>query len=252
MLTKFGLRWDTTEGHLQFATEDENGKPIKVYRLARKESLIKECEDSLQRLGTDYIDLYQIHWPDLTTPIEETFEAVAQLLKEGKIRAAGVSNYSVEQMETARKVVPIASNQMPYSMVLRDIEKEVVPYCQAHQMGILAYSPLQRGLLTGKIKPGQEFAAGDHRAGLSQYKPENVRRTNAFLEKIKPLAQEKKATLSQLVIGWTIRQPGITCALVGARNPTQAEENAAAANLKLSAEEITFINNQLAELELVK
>ncbi len=251
ILTKFGLRWDTTEGHLQMTTEDAEGRPVEVRRLARKESVIRECEESLKRLGTDYIDLLQIHWPDPSTPIEETFEAVAQLLQQGKIRAAGVSNYNAAQLEQARKVVPIVSNQVPYSMLERKIEQETIPYCRQNNLGILAYSPLQRGLLTGKIKPGHQFAPGDHRAGLAHYKPENIGRVNQFLERIKPLAEQKKATLSQLVIQWTICQPGITCALVGARNPKQAEENAAAANLRLSPEEVQQITAHLAELTLV-
>jgi aryl-alcohol dehydrogenase-like predicted oxidoreductase len=146
--------------------------------------------------------------------------------------------------------MPIASNQVPYSMVKRDIEADLVPYCLEHNVGILAYSPLQRGLLTGKMQPGHAFAPGDHRAGLPYFKDENLRRTAGFLDRIRPLADEKGCTLSQLVIAWTIRQPGITCALVGARNPKQAEENAAASNVSLSPEEIGHINAHLASLEM--
>lgn len=251
LLTKFGMRWDTDRGYFFFDSEEASGQAVKIHRYAAKDSIIHECEQSLQRLGTDYIDLYQIHWPDPTTPIEETFEAVATLLKQGKIRAAGVSNYDVKQMAAAHQVIPLASNQVPYSMVKRDIEQEVVPYCLQHQIGILAYSPLQRGLLTGKMAPGHQFGAGDHRAGLPYFKPENLNRTSQFLEQIKPLAHEKGCTLSQLVIAWTIRQPGITCALVGARNPKQAEDNAGAARVKLSDAEIADINARLEELELV-
>lgn len=251
VLTKFGMRWDTSEGQFGFDSTDAEGNLVKIYKYAGKESVIRECEQSLQRLGTDYIDLLQIHWPDATTPIEETMEAVAQLLKEGKIRAAGVSNYNVEQMEAANRVVPLASNQVPYSMVKRDIEKDVVPFCLQQGIGILAYSPLQRGLLTGKMSPEQSFAEGDHRTSLSFFKGENIRRTNAFLEKLKPLAAEKNATISQLVIQWTLHQPGITCALVGARNAQQAEQNAAAAAISLVAEEVAFIDEELAGLTLV-
>ncbi len=250
ILTKYGLSWDNTQGEFYFDSADADGNPVKIYKYAGKESVIRECEQSLKRLGTDYIDLLQIHWPDPTTPIEETMEAVAQLLKEGKIRAAGVSNYNVAQMEAAQKVVALASNQVPYSMVKRDIEKEIVPYCVENNVGILAYSPLQRGLLTGKITPDYTFAAGDHRPTTPHFKPENIRRTNAFLEKLKPLAAEKNATLSQLVIQWTLHQPGITCALVGARNAQQTEQNAAAAQVVLSLEEVAFINGELAKLDL--
>jgi aryl-alcohol dehydrogenase-like predicted oxidoreductase len=250
ILTKFGMRWDTNKGQFAFDSEDAKGSPAKIYKYAGRDSVIRECEESLRRLGTDYIDLLQIHWPDPTTPIDETFEAVSRLLDAGKIRAAGVSNYNAEQLEEARRVMPIASNQVPYSMVKRDIETDVVPYCLEHHVGILAYSPLQRGLLTGKMKPGHSFAPGDHRAGLPYFKNENLARASRFLDTIKPLADEKGCTLSQLVIAWTIRQPGITCALVGARNPRQAEENAAAGNVQLSREEIEQINAHLGLLEM--
>jgi aryl-alcohol dehydrogenase-like predicted oxidoreductase len=251
ILTKFGMRWEGSQGTLAMESEDAKGNPLKIYKYAGKESIIHECEASLKRMGTDYIDLYQIHWPDVTTPIEETMEAVADLLKAGKIRAAGVSNYSVEQLDTARKVVNIASNQVPYSMVTRGIEQDLVPYCLNHNVGILAYSPLQRGLLTGKMSPDQKFASGDHRAGMSHFKPENIERTQQFLEQLKPIAAEKQATLSQLVIQWTIHQPGITAALVGARNAKQAEENAAAAIIQLNTEELGLISDYVNELELI-
>lgn len=251
ILTKFGMRWDDTRGQFAFDSQDAQGKPAKIYKYAGRDSVVRECEESLKRLGTDYIDLLQIHWPDPTTPVDETFEAVSRLLDAGKIRAAGVSNYNVEQLEAARRVMPIASNQVPYSMVKREIEADVVPYCLEHHVGILAYSPLQRGLLTGKMQPGHAFSPGDHRAGLPYFKDENLSRTAGFLDGIKPLADEKGCTLSQLVIAWTIRQPGITCALVGARNPKQAEENAAAGDVQLSREEIETITAQLGRLELV-
>src|SRR6201999_706751 len=115
IMTKFGMRWDEKKGDLAFKSTDNAGRPIDIYKYAGKESIIKECEDSLRRLRTDYIDLYQIHWPDITTPIEETMEAVHSLLKLGKILAAGVSNYDVDQMKTAEKVLNLASNQVPYS-----------------------------------------------------------------------------------------------------------------------------------------
>ncbi|QHT67453.1 aldo/keto reductase [Rhodocytophaga rosea] len=249
ILTKYGLRWDTARGVFYFDSQDAKGNFVKINKYAGKPGIIEECENSLRRLKTDYIDLYQIHWPDPTTPIEETMEAVATLLKDGKIRAAGVSNYSVEQLKTAEKVVSIASNQVPYSMVNRGIESDLVPYCLERNIGILAYSPLQRGLLTGKITDDYSFASGDHRPGTTFFKPENRRRTNAFLNKIKPLADSTGANLSQLVINWTIQQPGITCALVGARNPAQAEENAKI--LQLSPQELQTIRGYLNELELV-
>ncbi len=203
-------------------------------------------------MNTDYIDLYQIHWPDVTTPIAETMEAVEQLIEQGKVRYAGVCNYNAAQVKEAQEHINLVSNQVPYSMVLRDIEEEVVPFCITNNISILAYSPLQRGLLTGKIKPGHKFAKGDHRTGLYYFKDENIELTNKFLDKLSPLAQEKNASLSQLVIRWTIERPGITIALVGARNKEQAIQNAKAANIKLNFQEIEFINEELNKLVLEK
>ena len=251
LLTKFGMRWDLKKGDLAFKSEDNSGIPIEIYKYAGKESIMKECEDSLRRLRTDYIDLYQIHWPDITTPIEESMEAVALLMKQGKVRAAGVCNYNVQQMKAAEKWVSLASNQVPYSMLERTIEKELVPYCIENKKAILAYSPLQRGLLTGKIKTDHQFAAGDHRPDTVFYKPENIKSVNTFLEKLEPIAKDKKASLSQLVLRWTIEQPGITIALAGARDAKQAIQNAMASDIKLSTYEIGLINQKLEELELV-
>ncbi|MDB5231040.1 MAG: aldo/keto reductase [Chitinophagaceae bacterium] len=252
ILTKYGMRWNLAKGDFAFKSMDTKGKHIDIYKYAGKESIISECEDSLRRLNTDYIDLYQIHWPDSTTPIEETMEAIAILIRQGKIRYAGVCNYNAEQVKEASKYVNIVSNQVPYSMVLRDIEADVVPYCLEQNISILAYSPLERGLLTGKMKPGYVFENGDHRAGLYFFTDENIERTNTFLEKIRPLAEMKGVTLSQLVLRWTIEQPGITIALAGARNAKQSVENAQAASFHLSLEELAFINRELASLQLNK
>ncbi|HET6996635.1 MAG TPA: aldo/keto reductase [Chitinophagaceae bacterium] len=252
ILTKYGMRWDLAKGDFAFHSADTRGKEIDIYKYAGRESIIKECEDSLRRLGTDYIDLYQIHWPDVTTPMEETMEAVARLIQQGKVRYAGVCNYNVEQLKLARKYINIVSNQVPYSMVKRDIEEDVVPYCLEQNVSILAYSPLERGLLTGKMKPGHVFQEGDHRAGLYFFTDENIKRTNTFLDTIKSLAAEKNATYAQLVLRWTIEQPGITIALAGARNEKQSAENAAAISVNLSAGEMEFINQELSKLRLSK
>lgn len=251
ILTKFGLRWDVEKGAYYFDTRDNDGNPLKYYKYASKDSIIKECEDSLRRLDTDYIDLYQIHWADPTTPVEETMDALLQLQKQGKIRYAGVCNYDAGQMKEAEKVISLASNQVPYSMLRRDIEKDVVPYCLENNKSILAYSPLQRGLLTGKMNPGYEFNEGDTRTGSVYFTDENIKRANAFLNKIKPIADDKGATLAQLVIQWTLQQPAITIALVGARNPEQATQNAKAADIELSDDEIKTINDELEKVELI-
>lgn len=252
ILTKYGLRWDLAKGDFYFHSKDNNGKDIDIYKYAGKESIIEECENSLRRLGTEYIDLYQIHWPDITTPISESMEAVEKLIQQGKVKYAGVCNYSWEQLEEARKNINLVSDQVPYNMARRGNEKELAPYCIKNNLSILAYSPLERGLLTGKMKPGYKFSEGDHRAGIYLFTDENIRRTNQFLEKIKPMAADKKVTLSQLVLKWTIEQPGITIALAGARNAQQAIENAKAFAVDLSKEEIFLINSELEKLNLVK
>ena len=245
LVTKFGMRWDLEKGKLAMQSKDNDGKNIDIYKYAGKESVIYECEQSLKRLGTDYIDLYQIHWADETTPISETFEAVSRLIEQGKVRYAGVCNYNVAQLKEADQTLEIISNQIPFSMVNRGVEVETVPYCIEKNKSILAYSPMERGLLTGKMTSDYQFEEGDHRKGNKFFTPDSIQKTNAFLEKIKPLADEKNATLSQLVLRWTIERPGITIALAGARNEKQSVQNAEAINVKLSAEEIQFINTEL-------
>lgn len=254
ILTKYGMRWDLDEprGDFAFSSRDNNGKEIDIYRYAGRDSIIKECEDSLRRLGTDYIDLYQIHWPDTQTPIAESMEAVSRLIEQGKVRYAGVCNYSAAQMQEAERHIKLVSNQVPYSMVKRDIESELVPHCVNGKKAIIAYSPLERGLLTGKMTPGYKFAEGDHRAGLYFFKDENIKATNAFLDTLKPLAKEKGATLAQLVLRWTLNRPFITIALVGARNAEQAVANAKAADITLTDEEMNFITRELELLKLQK
>lgn len=233
VLTKFGWRWDLKKGKLGMRTVDNDGHPLDAYKYAGKESVIHECEQSLRRLGTDYIDLYQHHAPDVTTPISETMEALELLVQQGKVRYAGVSNYNLEQFQEACKSPVMASNQRHYSMLRREIEADIVPYAQEHGLGILAYSPLGRGLLTGKIRPGHVFAEGDHRAGLSFFKPENIERVDAMLETLRPMAEAKGCTLGQLVLRWTMDRPGITTLLVGARNAEQALQNARAVDVRL-------------------
>jgi aryl-alcohol dehydrogenase-like predicted oxidoreductase len=250
ILTKYGLIWDKKIGKFYFPTKNNEGKPVSIYKYAGKESVIHECEQSLKRLKTDYIDLYQIHWHDPSTPISETMEAVTQLIKDGKVRAAGVCNYGVEEMETAEESINLASNQVPYSMLKRDIENDLVPWCTEHHKSILAYSPMQRGLLTGKFKPGHRFNPGDARPNTPYFKEKNIVKTNEFLNHIKPLASSKNATLARLVLRWTMQMPGITAVLAGARNAQQAEDNAGALKFTLSEEEMQEINLKLNKLEL--
>jgi aryl-alcohol dehydrogenase-like predicted oxidoreductase len=248
LLTKFGLVWDGSnngKGEFFFDANDDS-KILPVYKFASKENVIKEVEESLKRLGTDYIDLLQLHWPDSTTPISETMEAMELLIQQGKIRAAGVSNYSIEQMEEANKTLKLASNQVSYSMLNRAIENDLVPYSLENNLGIIVYSPMERGLLTGKYFKEDQLKENDHRNGyFSQF---DLHKVKSFLEKIEPMAKEKGVTLSQLVLRWTTLQPAITVVLAGARNAQQAIENAKTMSLDLSQEELNFINSELKEI----
>ncbi|AQW95777.1 aldo/keto reductase [Elizabethkingia anophelis] len=248
LLTKFGLVWDgSNQGKGEFFFDaEEAGKTIPVYKYASKTSVIKEVEESLKRLQTDYIDLLQIHWPDATTPISETMEALEILLQQGKIRAAGVSNYSVEQVAEARQSLNIASNQIGYSMLNRGVENDLVPYALENDLGIIVYSPMERGLLTGKYFKDGKLKDKDHRNGyFQQFDLEKVK---TFLETITPIAEDKNATLSQLVLRWTSLQPAITLVLAGARNAEQAAANAKAMDINLTAEELAFINTELSKI----
>lgn len=238
ILTKYGLNWETAQGEFYFDSIDNAGKPVKFYKYSSPARVIKECEDSLRRLKTDYIDLLQIHWADPTTPIADTMGAVAKLIEQGKVRAAGVCNYNVQQVEEALKTVNIVSNQVPYSMINRGIERDVVPQALKLGLSIVPYSPLQRGLLTGKIKPGHKFGAGDTRENNKFYTRENINRANDLLNRLKPLAEKHNATLSQLVINWTTRQPAMDCVLVGARDESQVMENIKALSFTLSEEDL--------------
>ena len=252
ILTKFGMNWETEEGEYFFDSVDNDGRPFRMFKWASKKKVMQECENSLRRLKTDYIDLYQIHWPDATTPISETFEAVQRLIEQGKVRAAGVCNYNVQQVGEALKTIDLASNQVPYSMINRDIEINVVPQALEKNISIIAYSPLQRGLLTGKIRPGHRFNEGDTREGNRFYTNENIIKTNELLAKIAPIAEKYDATLAQLVIKWTIERPGVGCVLVGARNEDQVNDNAQALSISLTEEEMQQITDAADEFSLAE
>ncbi|EHO08153.1 hypothetical protein HMPREF9714_02176 [Myroides odoratimimus CCUG 12901] len=248
LLSKFGLVWDGSnngKGEYFFDAE-QAGKTIPVYKYASKGNVIKEVEESLRRLQTDYIDLLQIHWPDNTTLISETMEALETLIQQGKIRAAGVSNYSLDQVKQARESLNIASNQVGYSMLNRSVEQDLVPYALDNGLGIIVYSPMERGLLTGKYFKDGKLKESDHRN--EYFQQFDLAKVEAFLNAITPLANDKGATLSQLVLRWTSLQPAISVVLAGARNAEQAIANAKAMDINLSAEEIKFINTELAKI----
>jgi aryl-alcohol dehydrogenase-like predicted oxidoreductase len=250
ILTKFGLTWNEKKGEFYFASRDNEGKDVSIYRYSAKEKVLNDCDLSLKRLGTDYIDVYQIHWADPTTPVSETMEALDILVKKGKIRAGAVCNYSLELLEEAEKTFPVTSNQVPYSMVNRSIEKYIVPHCIENNIGILAYSPLQRGLLTGKISKDHKFNPGDTRPTTIYYKEPNLSIILQLTNNLKEIANERKVTLSQLVLNWTIQQPGISCTLAGARDAAQVLDNVKATGFRLSNDEINRINDLLSNLQI--
>lgn len=248
LLTKFGLVWDgSNQGRGEHFFDVQQGeKTIPIFKYSSKENIIKEVEESLRRLKTDYIDLLQQHWPESVTPIDETMEAMETLIKQGKIRTAGLCNISIDQLKEASNTFIPASNQVYYSMLHRDIEKDLVPYSVENNLGIIVYSPMERGLLSGKYFKDASLKSDDHRNGyFSQFDLEKVK---TFLENITPIAQENKVSLSQLVLKWTSQQKGITVVLAGARNAEQALVNAQAINVKLTADQWQLIDTELLKL----
>jgi aryl-alcohol dehydrogenase-like predicted oxidoreductase len=204
--------------------------------------VIAACHRSLKNLNTDYIDLFQIHWPSGSfgskiVPLEETMAALNELKEQGKIRAIGVSNFSREQLENAVKYGPVDSLQPPYSLFWRHVENDAMSYCVDNNISILAYSPMAQGLLTGKFKPDHEFQKGDHRAKNKLFQPDNFKRVQQALARLRPIADELGVSLGQLALAWVISHPG-TYAIAGARNPDQAAQNARAAAVTLSQSEL--------------
>jgi aryl-alcohol dehydrogenase-like predicted oxidoreductase len=236
--TKCG-RLPGDEGSDPWSTTDRHGKAITIRSNSRRESIFRECEQSLKRLGVETIDLYQVHWPDRTRPVEEAMGAIEALRTQGKVRAIGVSNYDLQWLRGGKAAAPaLASLQPPYSLITRRIEKDgTLAFCRENDVAVIVYSPLERGLLTGKVTPDRKFPADDHRSTHKYFTVENRGRVLAALEKIKPIADRHRASYAQVVINWTIHQPGITAALVGARNAEQARHNAAAMNLTLTPQE---------------
>jgi methylglyoxal reductase len=248
--TKCGMRWTGKEGTDPWPQKDLAGRDIVIRKNSKPESIIFECEQSLKRLGTDVIDLYQIHWPDISTPIEESWAAMARLKQQGKVRAIGVSNFNVEEMSRALTVAPIDSDQPSYSLIHRGIEKEILPFCRENDISVIVYSPLERGLLTGEITLDREFPSGDHRRDHPLFSIENRKRVLAALEKIRPIANVYGVNFAQLIINWTIHEPGITAALVGARNAHQAAENAKALSFQLKDQDRAKIRQTFDELAI--
>jgi aryl-alcohol dehydrogenase-like predicted oxidoreductase len=253
ILTKVGLRWDCEDGDHFFDTEDPAGKRYRLYRNLRPDSVRAEVDSSLARLGVDHIDLIQCHWPDPSTPIPETMGALAALVQAGKVGAVGVSNFSVEQLAEAQAAlgdIPLASDQPKYSVLDRRIERDVLPWCRENQVGVVVYSPMARGLLTGRVTMDRVFAGSDGRSTDPRFHPVNRKRVLDALAQLAELVEAHGITPANLVVAWALHQPGITAALVGARTPAQARENAAAATVKLSDEEWSQVDAVFGSLRL--
>lgn len=208
--------------------------------------VISACERSLRNLKTDYIDLYQIHWPPgsfghVAVPMEEIFKALNELVKQGKIRAMGVSNFNRQQMEEAAQYGEIVSLQPPYSLFWRHVEAEAAPYCRENGMTILAYSPMAQGLLTGKFGPDHQFKKGDHRSSNRLFQPRHYERVQAALSRLKPIAEKKDISLGQLALAWVLAQPN-TCAIAGSRNAEQIKQSAAAGLIQLTEDDLSAMD----------
>ena len=252
--TKCTLVWEGNEGEFMFNSDDfgrigadvPNPK-YKIYRNNRPAAIRKGLEDSLRRLRTDYIDLFQTHWQDSTTPIEDTMHELVKMKNEGKIRAIGCCNATVEQMQQYRNVGQLDSDQEKYNMIDRGRENDNLPYVKEHKMAFLAYSPLAQGLLTGAIGPERQFNKGDVRLNNPRYSIENRERVAGFLAEIKSVADDHKATFGQVVTAWTLAQPGCSHALLGARTEAQVAENARGGALTLESAALDVITKAVNE-----
>src|ERR1700731_3298873 len=237
VFTKCGLRWD------------EQGY---VHRSLQADSIRRECEDSLRRLNIDVIDLYQIHWP--TEDLEEGWNAMAQLQKEGKVRWIGVSNFNVDELRQAGKIAPVTSLQPPYSLVRREVEQEILPYCQSHGLGVIVYSPMASGLLSGAMtrERAANLPSTDWRSRDAEFKEPRLSRNLALVERLREVGERVQRPTGQVAIAWTLRNPAVTGAIVGARNAQQVEGNVEAATLRLTKKEIAEIEGRnVYEPELV-
>ena len=215
-------------------------------RLTRQ-SVLEEAEASLRRLRIETIDLYQIHWPQPDEDIEEAWSAVQSLIKSGKVRYAGVSNFNPSQLARLERIAPVASLQPPYSMLVRGIESELLPYCAEHDMGVIVYSPMQKGLLTGKVTRQwvATLDAEDHRHNDAQFQEPKLSHNLALVDSLKKIAQRNNRTVAQLAIAWTLRRDKVTAAIVGARRPDQVDELVAAGDWQLGIDDIANIEQLL-------
>lgn len=256
LATKCGMVWYKKEGDKFFdanetgEAEDENEKKYEVYINLRPAMIRYEIEESLRRLKTDRIDLYQTHWQDSTTRTEDVMAELVALKQEGKIRAIGCSNASIDQMKGYQSVGQLDTDQEQYSMLQRQHETDNLPFCRDQNVAFLAYSPMALGILSGKIRADHEFGAGDVRRNNPWYQKENRPKVDALLEIVRSVGEGKGITIAQTVIAWTLEQPGCSHALVGARTPEQAAANAKAGTVELTKQEIQRIRKAVDQTTL--
>ena len=239
--TKCGLNWHSGKGNHFF---DQDGKP--VHRYLGAEGIAHELEQSLRRLGTDHIDLYITHWQDPTTPIAETMAVLEKLKAAGKIRAIGASNVSTQDLQDYVAAGQIDAIQERYSMIDREIEGSLLPIARRNDIATLSYSSLALGLLSGAIDPAREFTGDDQRKDNPRFSTASRQKVARLKQAIAPIAAQHQASMAQIVIAWTLAQPGITFALCGARNAEQAIDNARAGEIALSASELAAIDAAIA------
>ncbi len=215
-----------------------------IYRSLKGDSLREELESSLRRLGVDVIDLYQIHWPDPEAELEEGWETLNKFKEEGKVRWIGVSNFSAEQMKRVQKIAPITSLQPPYSMLRRAIEKEILPYAQVNHIGVINYSPMVSGLLTGKVTAERvaSFPADDWRRRSPEFNEPRLSRNLKLVDLLREIGSGHGVTPGVVAVAWTLHHPAITAAIVGGRSAQQVEEMTSALEFRLSEEEYARIN----------
>ena len=225
---------------------DESGN---ISNNLKKDSVKRECEESLSRLQVEAIDLYQIHWPRPDEDIEEGWEAMAELKEEGKVRHIGVSNFDVEQMERIREIAPVETLQPPYNMLKRGIEDEILPYCQENDIGVIAYSPMRSGLLTGKMSPERvaNLPADDWRRNSSDFQEPRLSRNLELVSLLEEIGVEHGRSPGEVAIAWTLRHQAVTAAIVGGRRPDQVDGIIGAAELRLSEDELDRIQSFLNE-----
>ena len=215
---------------------DENSE---VHNRLKADSVKRECEDSLRRLQTDVIDLYQIHWPNPDEDIEEGWTAVAELKEEGKVRHIGVSNFDVSQMERAQKIAPVETLQPPYNMLNRGVEDEILPYCAENDIGVIVYSPMRSGLLTGKMtrERVENLPSDDWRRNAEDFQEPRLSRNLELVELLTEIGARHGASPGEVAITWTLRHPAVTAAIVGGRRPDQVDGIIGAAEFRLSEDE---------------